>query len=133
MAVYTQAVDSDDDGMPDNFELAMGLNPTNAADAVTSLDADPFSNLEEYIAGTDPADPLDYLQLQVERLSSDQLKISWDSVLGRRYHVESCTSLESANWVPMQDLIPASGQPVERMENPSGYKPYFRLAVAGAL
>ena len=49
--------DSDGDGIPDAIETAWGLNPRDPADAEQDLDADGFTNLEEYLAKTDPADP----------------------------------------------------------------------------
>lgn len=43
--------DADQDGMADSFENANGLNPSNAADRNGDLDADGFTNLEEYLNG----------------------------------------------------------------------------------
>jgi len=45
--------DSDNDGMPDNFELSNGLDPSNPADADFDLDGDGLNNLSEYQLGTD--------------------------------------------------------------------------------
>lgn len=48
--------DSDGDGMPDGWEVSHGLNPL-VKDADGDADSDGFTNLEEYLAGTDPKDP----------------------------------------------------------------------------
>ncbi len=46
--------DDDDDGMPDWWERANGLDPLDPADAGEDADGDGRTNLEEYLAGTDP-------------------------------------------------------------------------------
>lgn len=50
-------LDSDGDGMPDEWEKKYGLNPNDSSDANQDLDGDGFTNLEEYLANTDPTDP----------------------------------------------------------------------------
>ena len=48
--------DTDGEGMPDEWEIAHGLDPT-VNDALLDLDRDGVTNLEEYLAGTDPFVP----------------------------------------------------------------------------
>ncbi len=45
----TPPVDSDHDGMPDEWERQMNLNPNDASDGNGDLDADGYTNIEEYI------------------------------------------------------------------------------------
>ena len=43
------APDSDHDGMPDDWELEMGLDPEDASDGAGDIDKDGYTNLEEYL------------------------------------------------------------------------------------
>ena len=49
-------LDTDGDGLPDEWELAVGLDPQNSDDASKDLDGDGFTNVEEYSAKTDAKD-----------------------------------------------------------------------------
>ena len=48
--------DGDGDGLPDEYEIANGLDPSNPADAGADLDGDGLTSLEEFARGTDPRD-----------------------------------------------------------------------------
>jgi hypothetical protein len=48
--------DADDDGLPDDWETANGLDPSNGADATRDADGDGSQNLAEYTAGTNLKD-----------------------------------------------------------------------------
>jgi hypothetical protein len=42
-------VDSDHDGMPDEWELEMGLDPEDPSDGNGDMDNDGYTNIEEYL------------------------------------------------------------------------------------
>ena len=43
--------DTDGDGMPDEWEIAQGLNPTDVRDGAADPDRDGYTNVEEYLNG----------------------------------------------------------------------------------
>jgi pectate lyase len=52
--------DSDGDGMPDAWEIRYGLDPNDASDANGDLNRSGYTNIEEYLNGTDPTVFVDY-------------------------------------------------------------------------
>lgn len=50
-------VDTDNDGIPDDWETLHGLDPSDPSDALLDNDSDGLTNLEEYQNRTDPNDP----------------------------------------------------------------------------
>jgi len=60
----TPALDSDHDGMPDAWERANGLDANDPADGAKDPDKDGYTNLEEYLNGTNPKEFIDYTKPQ---------------------------------------------------------------------
>jgi hypothetical protein len=56
--------DSDGDGMPDDWEIKYKLNPNDASDASQDKDGDGYTNIEEFLNGTDPTKAVDYTKLE---------------------------------------------------------------------
>ncbi|MFT2008882.1 thrombospondin type 3 repeat-containing protein [Pontibacter sp. 13R65] len=52
--------DSDNDGMPDEWEKKYGLNPNDPSDANGDLNGDGYTNIEKYINGIDPSKKIDW-------------------------------------------------------------------------
>lgn len=53
----TPYADADQDGLPDAWETAHGLNPKDASDATQDLNGDGYTNIEDFINGLDPRAP----------------------------------------------------------------------------
>lgn len=56
--------DSDNDGMPDEWEIKYGLNPNDASDAVKDCNGDGYTNIEKYIHNIDPTKKVDWKNLK---------------------------------------------------------------------
>ena len=59
-----KADDTDGDGLPDDWEKKHGLNLSDSSDAVRDTDGDGYTNIEEFINGTDPNKAVDYTKLE---------------------------------------------------------------------
>ena len=56
--------DSDGDGMPDDWEIANGLNPNDPSDANGDINGDGYTNIEKYINGIDTHKKVDWTDLK---------------------------------------------------------------------
>jgi hypothetical protein len=86
-------IDTDNDGMPDAWEILHGLNPS-LGDAASDADGDGVSNAKEYPAGTDPMDPSSWLAVK-QITAGPQIQLQWASVPGKRYLIEESADLNT--------------------------------------
>ena len=56
----TPYLDSDGDGIPDEWEIKYGLNPFDPSDALLDMNGDGYTNIEKYINGIDPTKKVDW-------------------------------------------------------------------------
>ena len=76
--------DSDDDGIPDNVERAWFGNLTRA-NATSDSDGDGVRDIDEWIAGTNAADPQSATRLALSIQSRGARLLSWTGQPGRVY------------------------------------------------
>ena len=86
--------DTDGDQLPDGWELTFKLSPLVAL-GTDGKDGDPdqdaVSNLNEYLAGTNPQDPVSRLTLSAEHLGSGIVRVSWHGNPHIHYTLEVST------------------------------------------
>ncbi|MGC8830247.1 MAG: lamin tail domain-containing protein [Verrucomicrobiia bacterium] len=124
-------LDFDRDGIPDNWELQYGLDPLSAADAQLDYDGDGYSNLQEYIAGTNPLDAKSVLQFESNtiQLSGTNLLINITAAANRSYTIEYITNL-SDSWSPLYQIQPAPTNRTITIQIPiDAPAKFFRLRV----
>ncbi|MGC6465475.1 MAG: hypothetical protein ACON5N_07815 [Akkermansiaceae bacterium] len=108
--------DSDSDGIPDDYEIANGLDPLDPNDALLDLDGDGRSNIQEYVAGTAANDAKSFLGILTYDLSNDRFSATWTSVPGKTYIVQQSTDLVS--WSNLGSPIPAEEAPATETSSP---------------
>ncbi|MFC7339467.1 sulfatase-like hydrolase/transferase [Haloferula chungangensis] len=94
-AIFPRAPDNDGDSMPNAYEIANGLDPDWPPDATGDLDGDGATNVDEFIAGTNPTDNRDVLRISVFELEGQSVDLSWPSVIGRSYQLVWSSDLKS--------------------------------------
>jgi len=60
LATGAAPTDTDQDGMPDGWEIKYGFDPKKVGDGAQDRDKDGYTNVEEYLNGTDPRVFVDY-------------------------------------------------------------------------
>jgi hypothetical protein len=95
--------DADGNGMGDDWEYIARRKTSNAFDGKGDSDADGdgFVNSAEWAAGTDPADPGDYIGWDEQIFTATDVTYRFRSVPGHRYEVQSAAldGLLTRTWI----------------------------------
>ena len=113
LSVTFVQIDSDADGLPDHYELAHGLNPEDPSDAALDFDGDGFSNLQEYLAGTDPLSAGSVFRVLSAMDTTNGFCLRFSSVAGRNYQLQGAEDLRLAAWMRIGEITPGTGEAVE--------------------
>jgi hypothetical protein len=104
------ALDTDNDGLADSWELANFPSLVFASGSPTSdYDKDGSTDFAESVAGTIPGEPQSRLAVEsITTAANGDITIRWQSVVGKKYTLETNTGLQSAEWTPIAIGIPGT-------------------------
>jgi Tol biopolymer transport system component len=124
---FVSLVDSDGDGIPDWWlNQYFGHANGQAGDesrASDDADDDGLTNLEEYLAGTNPWSAASVLALNVTPIAGNKVALSWPAFPGRNYQVLATDDLGNPNWqsVPGASVIGSQGSLLVSATNAQRY------------
>ena len=131
----TTVSDSDNDGLPDVYELSVfgNLNPNGTGDQ----DNDGVNNKDEFTAGTNPNDRNGFFHLTISRSGPVNKLVSFFAVTAagagyagydRIYTLESTTNLTVGNWrgVPNYTNVLGNNSTVSYVANEPNAQTFYR-------
>ncbi|MCF7849557.1 MAG: hypothetical protein K9M45_11965 [Kiritimatiellales bacterium] len=108
-------IDSDDDGMVDQWESGYGLNPGSAADAVADPDQDKLKNLIEFAVGGNPTNGNDIGYVPTFETTEPNRftyvyprRTDWEEI-GLEYDLGVTTNLVTGPWINWAHWISGVG------------------------
>jgi len=121
--------DSDANGLGDDWEIEhfghIGVDPAD------DPDHDGMSNLQEYIAGTDPLDPMSVLKLQLSNSGGGGAMIRFPAMARVSYTLQYQTNLSQAgSWRNFTNVAPQPGTNLIQILDPAaggGGGRYYRV------
>ncbi len=110
--------DADGDGIADVWEAANGLNTNNVVDALFDSDGDTMSNRAEYLAGTDPTNPLSYLKIDSITANAG-VTLTFGAISNRTYSVQYSDAAGGGPWFRLTDIPARATNHTETILDPS--------------
>jgi hypothetical protein len=111
--------------MPDDWQAQFwGISPSNWPAAQADSDGDGATNIQEFLAGTDPTDPASVLRIQISTTSQGP-RLQWNAEPGLIYQAQSSDDLDS--WISLGTPRFAPGANDSMAVTGAGAAAYYRI------
>jgi hypothetical protein len=117
--------DSDGDGLPNAWEDEHPCVDRNVPDADDDADGDGKTNEEEYLAGTDPCDPLSVLIITMIAREPGGVRVAWTSEPERLYRVWASDNM--ATWQVVGPDVIAAGSSSDVLDTAATPRRVYRV------
>lgn len=126
-----QPPDTDGDGLPDAWEIQL-VGTLSALSGEVDNDHDGQTNLQEYLAGTDPFDENDFVGPLRLFVDASGRTLQFPTKVGYLYRIEQRSAFGSGNWsLAQSEPLPGTGGTVSFAQPASGSsEPVFYRVVA---
>jgi len=104
----TVLADSDGDHLPDSWETQFGFNPHDPSDGLADPDGDGVSNLQEYLAGTNPTNAQSNFKFTSIAVAAKTNTMRFQAVSNRTYSVQFKNDLNSSTWSILTNITAAT-------------------------
>ena len=129
-------VDSNSDGLPDNWMMAHFGHTTALASDLSrptdDADGDGMTNLQEFLAGTDPKSATSTFRITNIDKTGGSPRISFPALAGKTYQLQYSNDLLSAKWYTLVDgIFSATNTPIQIVDvgAASATKRFYRVAL----
>jgi len=119
-------VDLNANGMSDVWEMLYGTGLNPAVD----LDGTGMTNLEKSIAGLNPYNSSSVFSASVTSGTGSNLLLSWPSVLGKQYQIQSAPSLTGGTWTGIGTALAGTGALMTGTVTRTGSANFYNISVS---
>jgi len=99
--------------------ITPGADFIDFTDPTLDSDGDGMSNRDEFLAGTDPADPASVLKIDSAAVTESGISLSFSAISNKTYTVEYAPKLETGVWLKLTDVLARSSNHVETVVDPA--------------
>ncbi len=133
LASTTPPLDTDKDGMPDDWEQARGLNINDASDRNGDDNSDGYTNLEEYL--NELVEAFAYvvrpIEVEAEVVAGKDVELSWTDIAENETNFVIERDIDGAGYLPLA-TVPANTVSYTDLNTGAGFYSY-RLRTIGAV